>query len=91
MLCTWQLPWSTLTGPFLTLVAQMGAETTPFPCRGTISIFEEAFSDTEHSLVETLTTESLLTTGCGYGHENVSRQLWLKGPLLALTRSGNMN
>ena len=38
MPCTWRLPWRAveqpwlaLAGPFLTLLAQMGTETTPLP------------------------------------------------------------
>ena len=31
VLCIWQVPWSALAGPFLTLLAQTGSGTTPLP------------------------------------------------------------
>ena len=55
-----------LAEPFLTLLAQMGAETTPLPCRGTISRSVGSFqSGGVFGGRRALTTASSLISGCG--------------------------
>ena len=63
-------PWSALAGPFLTLLAQTGSGTTPLPCRGTIfGLVGRIQSGGVLAGRRTLTIESSLMSGCGWGHE----------------------
>ena len=63
-------PWSALAGPFLTLLAQTGSGTTPLPCRGTIfGLVGRIQSGGVLTGRRTLTIESSLMSGCGWGHE----------------------
>ena len=63
-------PRKALTGPFLTLLAQTGSGTTPSPCKGTISgLVGSIQSGGACACQRALSIESLLMSGCGWGHE----------------------
>ena len=78
-----------LAGPFLTLLARMGVETTPSTISGTVGSFQSGGAFAGQRV---LTIERLLMSGCGqvhYPQENVSKKIWLKFPMQAPSRSGN--
>ena len=60
-----------MAGLFLTMLAQTGSGTTPLPpCRGTISgLVGSIQSGGALAGQRALTIESLLMSGCGWGHE----------------------
>ena len=63
-----------LAGPFLTLLARMGVETTPSTISGTVGSFQSGGAFAGQRV---LTIERLLMSGCGQGHypqENVSKE-----------------
>ena len=82
------------TGWITSHFAQTYVETTPPLCRGSICGTVDSFQLEVFSGLKALTVESLLMSRCGQSYEppeNCSKKLWLKFPVLALSRSGNMD